>query len=183
MTEQLSTAHTCSTNTLVTRTFSGPQIETSYSLSITFSSFLHSKESVCNSGDLGSIPRLVRSPRERKSYPFQYSGLENSKDCIVHGVTKSWTWLGDFHLLALMLPVEWSCVRAICLMVWPVPPSSSLLTDKSLLSNHINGLNFSLFSMKKDCLSMAKILKNAGSFLSQFVVTVTGTLSDLCRAD
>ena len=28
---------------------------------------------------------------ERKGYPFQYSGLENSMDCTVHGVIKSWT--------------------------------------------------------------------------------------------
>ena len=26
-----------------------------------------------------------------KGYPFQCSGLENSMDCIVYGVTKSWT--------------------------------------------------------------------------------------------
>ena len=32
-----------------------------------------------------------------KGYPLQYSGLENSMDCIVHGVTKSWTQLSDFH--------------------------------------------------------------------------------------
>ena len=32
-----------------------------------------------------------------KGYPFQYSGLENSMDCIVHGVAKSWTWLSDLH--------------------------------------------------------------------------------------
>ena len=31
-----------------------------------------------------------------KSYPLPYSGLENSMDCIVHGVTKSWTRLSDF---------------------------------------------------------------------------------------
>ena len=31
-------------------------------------------------------------------YPLQYSGLENSMDYIVHGVTKSWTQLGKFHL-------------------------------------------------------------------------------------
>ena len=30
-------------------------------------------------------------------YPLQYSGLENSMDCIVHGVIKSWTWLSDFY--------------------------------------------------------------------------------------
>ena len=44
-----------------------------------------SKESACNVGDLGSIPRLGRSPGEGKGYPFQYSGLENSMDGIVHG--------------------------------------------------------------------------------------------------
>ena len=38
-----------------------------------------------------------RSPGEGKSYPVQYSGLENSKDCIVLGVAKSGTWLCDFH--------------------------------------------------------------------------------------
>ena len=47
------------------------------------------KESICNAGDLGSIPGLGRSPGEGKGYPLQYSGLENSTDCIVHGVTKS----------------------------------------------------------------------------------------------
>ena len=30
-------------------------------------------------------------PREGKCYPLQYSGLENSMDCIVHGVAKGWT--------------------------------------------------------------------------------------------
>ena len=33
----------------------------------------------------------------RKGYPLQYSGLENSKDCIVHGVTNLWTGLRNFH--------------------------------------------------------------------------------------
>ena len=28
--------------------------------------------------DLGSVPRLGRSPGEEKGYPLQYSGLENS---------------------------------------------------------------------------------------------------------
>ena len=42
------------------------------------------KESACNVGDQGSIPRLGRSPEEGKGYPLQYSGLENSMDCIVH---------------------------------------------------------------------------------------------------
>ena len=38
------------------------------------------KESACYAGDLGSIPGLGRSPGERKGYPLQYSGLENSTD-------------------------------------------------------------------------------------------------------
>ena len=47
------------------------------------------KESACNAEDLGSIPGLGRSPGEGKGYPLQYSGLENSMDCIVHGVAES----------------------------------------------------------------------------------------------
>ena len=49
------------------------------------------KESACSAGDLGFIPGLERSPGEGKGYPLQYSGVENSMDCIVHGVTKSQT--------------------------------------------------------------------------------------------
>ena len=59
------------------------------------------KESACNAGDLGLIPGLGRSPGEGNSYPLQYSGLENSVDCIVHGLTKSQTWLSDFHFTSL----------------------------------------------------------------------------------
>ena len=40
---------------------------------------------------LGVIPGSGRSPGEGKGYPLQYSGLENSMDCVVHGVTKSRT--------------------------------------------------------------------------------------------
>ena len=47
------------------------------------------KESTCNAGDPGSIPGLGRSPGEEKGYPLQYSGLENSMDCIVHGRKES----------------------------------------------------------------------------------------------
>ena len=57
------------------------------------------KESACKVGDLGSIPVLGRSPGEGRGYPLQYSGLENSMDCIVHGVAKSWTRLSDFHIV------------------------------------------------------------------------------------
>ena len=49
------------------------------------------KESARNAGDLGSIPGLGRSPGEGKGYPLQYSGLGNSMDYTIHGVSKSRT--------------------------------------------------------------------------------------------
>ena len=59
------------------------------------------KESACNVGDLGSISGLGRSPGEGKGYPLWYSALENPMDCIVHGFSKSWTRLSDFHFISL----------------------------------------------------------------------------------
>ena len=47
------------------------------------------KESICNVGDLDSIPGLGRFPGEWNGYPPQYSGLENSMDCIVYRVSES----------------------------------------------------------------------------------------------
>ena len=55
------------------------------------------KESTRNAGDLGSISRLGRSPGEGKGSLLLCSGLENSMDWMVHGVTKCWTRLSDFH--------------------------------------------------------------------------------------
>ena len=64
---------------------------------IAFSCGSIGKESTCNAGDLGLIPELGRSPGEGKGYPLLYSGLENSMDCIFHGVAKSQTQLSDVH--------------------------------------------------------------------------------------
>ena len=47
------------------------------------------KETACNVGDLGSVPGWGRSPGERKGYPLQYSDLDYSMDCIVHGIAES----------------------------------------------------------------------------------------------
>ena len=55
------------------------------------------KESTCNAGDLDLNSGLGKSPGEERGYPLLYSGLENSKDCTVHGVAKSWTRLSDFY--------------------------------------------------------------------------------------
>ena len=56
------------------------------------------KEPACSAGDLGLIPGLGRSPRKGKGCLLQYSGLENSMDCIVHDIPNSWARLSDFHL-------------------------------------------------------------------------------------
>ena len=64
------------------------------------------KEFTCNVGDLGSIPGSGRSPGEGNGYPLQYPGLENSMDCTVHGVTKSQTWLRNFHFLSAIKKKE-----------------------------------------------------------------------------
>ena len=62
-----------------------------------FSGGSDGKESACNARDLGSIPGLGKSPGEGRDCLLQYSGLENSMDCIVHGVSKSWAWLRNFR--------------------------------------------------------------------------------------
>ena len=45
------------------------------------------------------VPSLVEE--KGKAYPLQYSGQENSMDCIVHGVAQSWTRQSDFNFLSL----------------------------------------------------------------------------------
>ena len=55
------------------------------------------KESAYKAGNASSISGLERSPGGGHSNPLQYSGLENSMDCIVHGFAKSWTRLSNFH--------------------------------------------------------------------------------------
>ena len=67
------------------------------------------KESACNAGDLGSIPRLGRSPGEGQGYPLQCSGLENPMDYTVHGVAKRQTRLSGFHFHCLLFGEHWHC--------------------------------------------------------------------------
>ena len=60
------------------------------------------KESGWNMGDLGSVPGVIRSPRERNGSPLQYSCLENSMDrgawqVIVHGITVGHDWVTHTH--------------------------------------------------------------------------------------
>ena len=50
---------------------------------------------------MDSVSELGKFPGEGNDYPPQYSGLENSMDCIVHGVTKSQTRLSGFHFQSM----------------------------------------------------------------------------------
>ena len=50
-------------------------------------------------GGLQSIGLQESDTTEQLNHPLQYSGLENSKDCRVHGATKSRTWLTNLHFL------------------------------------------------------------------------------------
>ena len=68
-----------------------------------FSGCSDSKESTCNSADLGLLPGLGRYPGEESGNPLQYSCPENPMDGVacwatVRGVSKRWTWLSDFHI-------------------------------------------------------------------------------------
>ena len=72
--------------------------------------------SACNEGDLGWYPWVGQFPGEGKGYRLQYSGLENSVDCIVHGVTKSRTLLSHFHLHVIVVQTP-SCVQNILLNI------------------------------------------------------------------
>ena len=115
------------------------------------------KESACHAGDLGWIPGLGRSPGEGKGYPFQYSGLENSIDCIVHGVSKSWTRRKDFHF-----PTEWKKtivsgrLERVCQFRFTSRGSHSILPTCQQ-ATHCKGKS-DVFSERSLCIS---ILKNS----------------------
>ena len=52
----------------------------------------------------GFDPCFGKIPWRRER--LQYSHLENSMDCIVHGVSKSQTWLSNFHLKCLAVNTD-----------------------------------------------------------------------------
>ena len=67
-----------------------------------------SKESACNTGDLGLIPGLGRSPGERNGNPFQCACLVNpmirrARWATIHGVAKSWIILSSCHAQKFLL--------------------------------------------------------------------------------
>ena len=83
------------------------------------------KASICNAGDLSSIPGLGRSPGEGNGNQLQYSCLEHPMDrgawwAIVHGVTKSRTRLHfHFHLDCHRAPVCPFLLLCLLPFIWP----------------------------------------------------------------
>ena len=80
------------------------------------------EESAYNAGDLVSIPGLGRSPGEGKGYPLQYSGLENSVECIAHGATKSWTRLNLKYIVCNGCCRGESSTQRVFMSLWPILP-------------------------------------------------------------
>ena len=138
------------------------------------------KESACNAGNLSSIPGLGRSPGEGKGCPLQYSGLENPMDCIVHGVTKSWTRLSDFHSLTGSYFIDMSSSLPHLGSLIPLRVSERLsLARNTLLQEHF--IPFSdayqvfffiklivLLIVVKTEVSMGEASERAESFGNQF---------------
>ena len=80
-----------------------------------FPGILVGKESACNMGYLGPVPGLGRFPGEGDRYRLQDSGLENSLDCVVHRIAKSWTRPSDFHVFT---PRVKRCLYSLCCSVY-----------------------------------------------------------------
>ena len=66
-----------------------------------------SKKSACNTGDLGSIPGLGRTPGEGNGNPRQYSGQENS---MARGAWQSmgshWVWHDPVTFTLISFPLR-----------------------------------------------------------------------------
>ena len=85
------------------------------------------KASVCNVGDLGSIPGSGRFPGEGNGNPLQYSCPENPVDggawwATVHGVSDTTEWL-HFHFTFIFK------IRRLSQIIHLESESSSVLSD------------------------------------------------------
>ena len=79
---------------------------------MSFPGGLDGKESACNAGNLGLIPRSGRSPGEGNGSQLHYSCLENPMDrgawrSIVHGVAKNWTQLLEKEMATHSSVLAW----------------------------------------------------------------------------
>ena len=102
------------------------------------------KESACNARDLGSIPGLGRSPGDGKGYPLQYSGLENSMYCIVHGVAKSRARLSDFHFTVINHNCEYNSFSEFFYRILKTKGSLGNLQHRHSAGFFVCGVSFNL---------------------------------------
>ena len=75
--------------------------EIGYLLQYSLASLVAQQRIRLQCGRPGFNPWVGRSLGEGKGSPLQYSGLENSMDCIVYGVAKSQIQLSNFHLCCI----------------------------------------------------------------------------------
>ena len=95
------------------------------------------KESSCNAVDPCSIPGSGRPPGGGHGKPLQYSYLENSMDrgawwAIVHGITKSWTWLSEIIHESIQNSRIWFCFVPLW-SKFPLPSGSNACMNICLL--------------------------------------------------
>ena len=99
-----------------------------------------SKESAFNSGDRDSVSGSGWFPEEGNGNPLGFSCLENSMArgawwATVHGVTKSWTWLSNFHIHDKNSQVRYR---------WNAPQHNKTISDKPT-TNVLNGKKLKAF--------------------------------------
>ena len=99
------------------------------------------------------IPGLGRYSGEGNGYPLQYSGLENFMDCIVHGVTKSWTRLNDFHFTSITGTLSTSIIVVL-----------NSQSDNSNMPVMSGSGGWSVFSEKQSSLAYLKMVPFPLSF-------------------
>ena len=137
-----------------------------------------------NTRDLGSIPGLRRSPGEGKGNPLQYSCLENPTDrgawrAIVHGASKSQTWLSNWTHTHIYIYTYLS----IYLFIFNL---KSLLANPSSLVNHFVMLNEISSRDSVDISARAKKKKKKGNVCHQQMGTFKRCFflgcSDFCLA-
>ena len=76
------------------------------------------KESTCNAGDLGSIPRLGRSPGEALGYPLQYSWASLVAQTVKNPPAMQETWVQSLGWEDLL---EEGMAAHSSILAWRIP--------------------------------------------------------------
>ena len=93
-----------------------------------------SKESACNVGDLGSIPRLGRSPGEGKGYPLQYSWASLVAQLVKNSMAMQETWVQS---LGWEEPLEKEMATHSSTLAWRIPWMEELSRLQSMGSQRV----------------------------------------------